>query len=103
VNTPISGSRISSISVKPASKQLGGAGSTKPVRLLILEAPIELSGKAADCRASLVSAALFLIAPYLACTNPLRPESAKTEQSGQERITLVGEFGGTERPSYLDV
>lgn len=48
VNMPISGSRISSISVKPASKQPKGAGSIKLVRLL-----------------SLVSA--FLIAPYLPC------------------------------------
>ena len=48
MNTPISRSRISSISVKPASKQPRGAGSIKLVRLL-----------------SLVSA--FLIAPYLAC------------------------------------
>ncbi len=35
MNTPIYGSRISSISVKPANKPLRGAGSTKPVRLLI--------------------------------------------------------------------
>jgi len=59
VNTPISGSLISSISVKPASKPLRGSRIDKtgsaphPV-----EAPIASSGKTADWRASLVSAAL---------------------------------------------